>query len=62
MKELREFLENHPHLIPMQMEIDRNLKKLDSPEARCYYISVEMFSKMDELLDAMKELNEKASL
>lgn len=53
--ELREFLEQHPHLIPMQMEIDRNLQKINSRENRLYYLNVEMFDSLHDMLDKLKE-------
>jgi len=53
-KQLQKFLQEHPELIPLQMEIDRNLAQLNSSEARCYYLSIELFDKVDELL---KEVN-----
>jgi|VirMetMinimDraft_7_1064189.scaffolds.fasta_scaffold11805_6 hypothetical protein len=56
--ELREFLEKHPHLIPMQIEIDKQLNSIESQEGRLYYLSVEMFSSMYEMIDGLNELNE----
>jgi len=61
MKELKEFLELHPELIPMQMEIDRVLETLDSSENRMYYLSVELSSKADELADTIEELNRRVN-
>ena len=57
MKELTEFLEKYPHLIPIQLEIDRNLRSLDTNSDRMYYLCVEMSAKADELVDAIRELH-----
>ena len=57
--ELRDFLEKHPHLIPMQIEIDKRLNSIESQEGRLYYLSVEMFSSMDEMVNELNDLAKK---
>jgi len=53
---LQDFLRRYPHLIPMQMEIDKNLSLFDNYGDRCNYIAEELSGKINELLSEFKEL------
>ncbi len=59
MKDLREFVRDHPHLKIMQDSINLSLLHLDETEDRCNYIGVLMFSKLRELTRALKDLSER---
>ncbi len=61
MEELQEYLKKYPHLVPMQLEINKALLELDSQEARCYYLSELMLDKTYELVDEIKELNRRVN-
>jgi len=54
--ELTDFLQKHPHLIGLQFEISKNLAKLDKPEDRMYYLSVELMDSFYKLKEEIGNL------
>lgn len=60
-EELQLFLENNPHLIPMQINIEKTLQRLPNEEAKLYFLLEEMMDnisllkyKLDYLLNKVK--------
>jgi hypothetical protein len=57
--ELSGFLQKNPHLIDLQFKISINLAKLDNPEDRMYYMSMELLDSFYELKSELNNLHEK---
>lgn len=57
--ELTDLLQKHPHLIGLQFEISKNLAKIDKPEDRMYYLSIELMDSFYELKTELNSLHEK---
>ena len=55
--ELTDLLQKNPHLIGLQFEISKNLAKLDKPEDRMYYLSVELMDSFYLLKDELSNLD-----
>ena len=54
---LTDLLQKNPHLIGLQFEISKNLAKLDKPEDRMYYLSVELMDSFYLLKDELSNLD-----
>jgi hypothetical protein len=48
-KELTELLRNNPELLDLQLEISKNLARLDSSEQRMLYLQEKMLDSLQEL-------------
>ena len=54
-KELSELLERYPHLIPLQMRISKDLARIDDPENRMYYMSMELMDSFEEFQSVLRD-------
>jgi hypothetical protein len=53
--ELDQLLKKHPHLMELQLNISRNLARLDNSEDRMYYMSMELLDSFYELKGKLNE-------
>ena len=53
-----QFLEDNPHLKPIQEELDRVLDACPTPEARTKALGIMMATKLKELRDSLMDLSE----
>ena len=58
-KELNDFLQKHPHLVPRQLQITRTLATIGSAEGRMYYLSVHLRDVFYELKNQLAVLEKK---
>ena len=54
--ELDQLLKKHPHLMELQLNISRNLARLDNSEDRMYYMSMELLDSFYSLREELGNL------
>lgn len=55
--ELDQLLKKHPHLMELQLNISRNLARLDNSEDRMYYMSMELLDSFYSLKEELGNLD-----
>jgi hypothetical protein len=55
--ELDQLLKDQPHLMDLQLRVSRGLARLDNPQDRMYYMSIELFDSFYDLKEHLDILD-----